>query len=61
MLGEGFWNLLICLLFIGNVCVFYLIEEFEYDWGELDKDVFVVEDLGCRLVVCNMDWDRIKV
>ncbi|XP_061168989.1 ESF1 homolog [Saccostrea echinata] len=35
-------------------------EEFDHGWGELDKDVHTTEELGHRLSVCNMDWDRIK-
>ncbi|XP_062585865.1 ESF1 homolog [Saccostrea cucullata] len=35
-------------------------EEFDHGWGELDKDVDRTEELGHRLAVCNMDWDRIK-
>lgn len=34
---------------------------FEYVWRELDKDVFCVDEIICWLVVCNMDWDRLKV
>lgn len=34
--------------------------EIEHNWGEVDKGVPEAKELGRRLAVCNMDWDRIK-